>query len=194
MRIQSALSPGCNMASKKALNAGNLEALGAARLAELLIKISKGRTVARRLLRLELAGLEGKVALARELRQRMATIRRSGAVLDSQKHRDLLDDLEIHRRAIVDRIAVEDAAEALDLMWQFMALSTPILDRCYDNDETVIGAFNADDLGAIASAASPDPQAVPTGRSRRWRRTPTASTTISSVRWRRFWAREAWSV
>ena len=36
------------MVSKKALNARNLEALGAKRLTELLIEISKGRTVAQR--------------------------------------------------------------------------------------------------------------------------------------------------
>ncbi len=63
--IQTALLPGSNMTSKKALNVRNLEALGAERLAELLIEISKGRTVARRLLRLELAGTEGTAELAR---------------------------------------------------------------------------------------------------------------------------------
>ena len=63
--IQTALSPGSNMTSKKALNARNLEALGAERLVELLIEISKGRTVARRLLRLELDGTEGTAELAR---------------------------------------------------------------------------------------------------------------------------------
>ena len=146
------------MASKKALNARNLEALGAERLAELLIEISKGRTVARGLLRLELAAAEGTAALAREVRNRIATINRSRAVLDSQKRRDLVDYLAIHRKAIVDRIAGEDAAEALDLIWQFMALANPILDRSWDNDETVLGAFNADDLGTIAFAASPDPR------------------------------------
>ena len=64
------------MVSKKAPNARNLEALGAKRLAELLIEISKGRTVARRLLRLELAGTESTAELAREVWQQFATIRR----------------------------------------------------------------------------------------------------------------------
>ena len=157
MHIQTALSPGCNMTSKKSLNARNLEALGAERLAQLLIEISKGRTVSRRLLRLELASTEGTAELAREVRQRLATIGRSRSVLESQKRRDLVHELGIHRKAILDMIAAEDAAEALDLMWQFMALANPILDRCWDSDETIIGAFSAADLGAIASAARPDP-------------------------------------
>ena len=44
------------MASKTPLNAKNLETLGAARPAELLIEISTGSAVAKRRLRLELAG------------------------------------------------------------------------------------------------------------------------------------------
>ena len=46
------------MASNKAVNAKNLEALGAARLAELLLEISTGNAAAKRRLRLELAGAE----------------------------------------------------------------------------------------------------------------------------------------
>ena len=120
------MPPGCDMTSKKTLNTKNLEALGAERLAELLIEICKGRPAARRLLRLELAGAQGTAELAREVRHRMATIRRSRALIDSRRRRDLVDDLELCRRTIVDRIAVEDAAEALDLMWQYMGLANPI--------------------------------------------------------------------
>ena len=99
------------MGSKRALNARNLEALGAERLAELLIEISQDRTVARRLLRLELAGRAGTAELAREVRQRLGEIGRQRAVIDSRKGRDLVDELAIHRTAIVDRIAGEDAAD-----------------------------------------------------------------------------------
>ena len=43
-------------------------------------------------------------------------------------------------------------------MWQFMGLANPVLDRCWDADETVAGGFKADDLGAIACTASRDPR------------------------------------
>ena len=145
------------MTSKKTLNTRNLEALGAERLAELLIEVSKGRPAARRLLRLELAGAQGTAELAREVRRRMATIRRSRAVIDSRRHRDLVEDLELCRRTIVDRIPEEDAAEALDLMWQYMGLANPIQNRLHHTDETIAGAFSASDLGDIASSASPEP-------------------------------------
>ena len=148
------------MTSKKTLNAKNLEALGAERLAELLIEVSKGRPAARRLLRLELAAAQGTAELAREVRHRMATIRRSRAVIDSRRRRDFVDDLELCRMTIVDRIAVKDAAEALDLMWQYMGLANPIQNRLHYTDETIAGAFSASDLGDIASSASPDPHTL----------------------------------
>ena len=48
------------MASKTALNAANLEALGAARLARLLMELSEGDGVVQRRLRLELAAGRGR--------------------------------------------------------------------------------------------------------------------------------------
>ena len=122
--VQTAMLPGHNMTSKKTLNARNLEALGAEHLAELQIEISKKRPAARRLLRLELVGAQGTAETAREVRHRMATIRRSRAVIDSRRRRHLVDHLELCRRTIVDRIAVENAAEALDLIWQYMGLES----------------------------------------------------------------------
>ena len=145
------------MATKRPLNARNLQALGADRLAELLIQVSKGRTVVRRLLQLELAGREGPAELAREVRQRLAAIRRSRAAFDAQKRRDLLDELELHCAAIVERIAGEDPAAALDLMWQYMGLANPIMDRCWEGDDTFAPAFDVSHLADLASAAGPDP-------------------------------------
>ena len=72
------------MASKKSLNAGNLEALGAARLAALLIEISDGNATAKRRLRLELAGADGPAELAKEIRKRLATIARSRSFVERQ--------------------------------------------------------------------------------------------------------------
>ena len=145
------------MGTRTVLNARYLEALGSARLAELLIDISKGRPVARRRLLLELAGHEGTGALATAVRRRLAAIGRSRSVLERGKRHDLTDELELYRESIVERIAGEDAAAALGLMWQFMGLANAILDRCHDGDDTFVSTFDASDLGDIASAAAPDP-------------------------------------
>ena len=146
------------MASKKTLNAKNLEALGARRLAELLIEISTGNTLAKRRLRLELAGEESPAAVAGEIRKRLATIARSREFVDWQNRRALVDDLQIQRRAIVDKVAKRNPSEGLELMWRFMALAGSVFERCDDSSGTVIGLFHdaVNDLGEIAKAAKPD--------------------------------------
>jgi hypothetical protein len=147
------------MASKKTLNAKNLEALGAQRLAELLIEISTGDAAAKRRLRLELAGAESPAEVATEVRKRLTTIGRSRSFVDWQNRRALVDDLETQRRAIVEQVANGDGVEALDLMWRFMALASSVFARCDDSSGTVIGIFHAAaaDLGEIARAAKADP-------------------------------------
>ncbi|MCY4405116.1 MAG: hypothetical protein OXC15_02010 [Rhodospirillaceae bacterium] len=147
------------MATKRTLNAANLEAVGARRLAELLVGIASGNRAARRRLRLELAAVEGPEALADEIRERLATIGRSRALLDWRKRRELAADLEIHRETIAERVAEVDAAEALELMWRLTELANPTRERCEDYEQMVIAVFRAAvaDLGEIARAAGADP-------------------------------------
>ena len=109
------------MASKKTLNANNLVAMGAERLAELLIEISTANVAVKRRLRLELAGAQSPNELAKELRKRLTTIERSRSFIDWQNRKTLIEDLETQRRAIVDQVAKADLAEALELMWRLIA-------------------------------------------------------------------------
>ena len=148
------------MASKKTLNAGNLEALGAARLAALLMEISEGNAAAKRRLRLELAGTESPGEVAAQIRKRLATIARSRSFIDWQNRRSVVDDLETQRRAIVDQVSTRLPAEALDLMWRFLDLAESIFARCDDSSGAVINVFHSAvaDLGMIASSARPRPE------------------------------------
>ncbi len=61
------------MASKTTLNAKNLETLGAERLAELLVEISTGSAMAKRRLRLELAGAQSPKEAGREVAKRLTS-------------------------------------------------------------------------------------------------------------------------
>jgi hypothetical protein len=151
-----------DMGSKKTLNAKNLEALGAERLAELLIEISSGNAADKRRLRLELAGALSPGEVAREVRKRLSTIARSRSFVDWQNRKGLVEDLETQRRAIVDQVGRADPAEALDLMWRFMELANSVFDRCDDSSGTVIGIFReaCSDLGEIANAVKPDAKAL----------------------------------
>jgi len=148
------------VASKKTLNVKNLEALGAKRLAELLIEVSAGNAGVKRRIRLELAGAQSPDEVAKEIRKRLTTIARSRAFVDWQNRRGLVDDLEAQRRAIVQQVAKADPAEGLDLMWRFIALANSVFARCDDSSGTVSSIFHAacHDLGEMAQAAKVSPE------------------------------------
>jgi hypothetical protein len=148
------------MASKKTLNTSNLEALGAERLAALLMEISQGNAAIKRRLRLELVGTESPAELSKEIRKRLAAIARSRSFVDWQNRKALVDDLEVQRRAIVQKVAKRFPSEALELMWRFLDLARSVFERSDDSSGTIAAVFHAalGDLGEIAQAARPDPK------------------------------------
>ncbi len=148
------------MVSRKTLNAKDLEALGAERLAELLVEVSTGNASVKRRIRLELAGLKSPDQVAKEIRKRLTTIARSRSFVDWQNRRDLVDDLEAQRRAIVQQVGKADPAEGLDLIWRFMALANSVFARCDDSSGSVGSIFHAAclDLGEMAQAAKVSPE------------------------------------
>jgi hypothetical protein len=143
------------MASKTTLNAKNLEALGAERLAELLIEISTGSAANKRRLRLELAGNNGSAEVAREVRKRLVSIARARTFINWRKVKALKKDLETQRITIVDNLAADDPAEAFELIWQFLALADSIFARSDDGSGTLIESFHqaCTDASVIARAA-----------------------------------------
>ncbi len=150
------------MTSKKTLNAENLKALGAQRLAELLIDIADGDATTKRRLRLELIAREAPKTMAAEVRKRLTQIGNARSFADWRKVRDLAADLEAQRRAIIDQVANSDAAEAVELMWRFMDLAEAMHERC-DDSSGVIGDVFRDacrDLGPLTQATKPDPVAL----------------------------------
>ena len=150
------------MASKRTLNAKNLEALGAAVLAELLIEVSGGNAVIQRRLRLALAAGEGFEGVVQEVRKRLTAIDRSSTFLDSDKRKALVSDLEAQLQAITGPIASGDAKQAFDLLWRFLELYEGVLERCTDSTGVVIGVFEraAEQLGPLAKAAQLEPETL----------------------------------
>ena len=149
-------------AARTTLNARNLEALGAERLAALLIELSEGNAAAKRRLRLALAEGQGAEEAAREVRKRLRTIERSDTFLDSAKRKTLLIELEGHLATICGSIRSDNPALALDLHWELLDLSEGILDRCYDGSGTITGFFvkTLQALAATLQAAQPKPAAT----------------------------------
>ena len=150
------------MASGKTLNAANLDALGAACLAELLIEISKGNGAAQRRLRLALAGSAGAGEAARAVAKRLASIARARTWLDWQKVKPFMADLDAQRRAVLDLVAPSDPREAFELIWRLVGCAEGVLARSDDGSGRLSGAFRAAarDLGPLAQRAGADPDVL----------------------------------
>jgi hypothetical protein len=153
------MKPVAIMASKKSVNAENLAALGAQRLAAILMDLAEQDAETKRRLRLELAGQAGGEIIAAEISKRLSSLKSARSFVDWHKRRDFVKDLDLQRTMIRDRLAPTRPDLALDLMWRFLDLTAPVLNRVDDSNGTVGDVFRAacDDLGAIASSAKPDP-------------------------------------
>jgi len=150
------------MASKRTLNASNLEALGAAALAQLLIEVSSGNAVIQRRLRLALAAADGAGGAAQEVRKRLAAIARATTFVDSRKRKALVADLQAQHQAISGPIAAADPALAFQLLVRFLELADGIFARSSDTTGTLLGVFERAlaDLGPLALAAALSPEAL----------------------------------
>jgi hypothetical protein len=147
------------MASRKAVTLDNLVALGPERLAGILVELAEGDAEIKRRLRLELAAESGDDTIAAEIGKRITALKSARSFIDWQKRRDFVKDLDLQRAMIVDRVARTRADLALDLMWRFMGLAEPVLNRVDDSSGSVGDVFRAAcrDLGTIAAKAKPDP-------------------------------------
>ena len=147
------------MASKKTVNQQNLEALGAERLAGILLELGAADAAVKRRLRLELAGEAGPEAIAADIGRRIATLQGARSLLDWQQLKSLLKEIDLQRKTIAGRLAEARPDLALDLMWRLLALAGPVMDRAADGYGRIHAVFQqaCRDLGAIALRASPDP-------------------------------------
>src|SRR5271166_2369688 len=147
------------MASKKTVTLDNVVALGPERLAAILVELADGDAEIKRRLRLELAAQTGDDTIATVISKRLTALRSARSFVDWQQRRDFVKGLDLQRAMIVDRVAQTRADLALDLMWRFMDLAEPVLNRVDDSSGSVGDVFRAacQDLGTIAAKAKPDP-------------------------------------
>jgi hypothetical protein len=138
------------MAGRASLNAKNLEALGPARLAALLLQHTEGNTAARRALRLALAEQQGPLEMAQEVRKRLAAVERSSSWLDQKRRDALLADLERQRQAIAGPIAAHDPD-----------LAKSLGDRCDCFEEGVVFGREPTELRSQIRLSPPPDQAAP---------------------------------
>ena len=144
------------MASKTTLNARNLEALGAERLAALLIELSTGSATAKRKLKLALTSVSSPSELTGEIARRLSAIAQARGRIGWARRKAFVADLDMQRRAIVDEVATFDAPEAIELLWRLLDLAGPVFARCDDATGVVGAVFEAarEDLGRLALASA----------------------------------------
>ena len=143
------------MAGRPSLNVRSLEALGATRLAVLLLQHTEGNAAARRALRLALAETRGPQEMAQEVRKRLATLDRSERWLDRRAFAPVLAELESQRQAISTAIGSQAPALAVELLWRLLELAPSLLDRVDDSDGAGLALFHraSADLGRLACQA-----------------------------------------
>ncbi len=143
------------MPSPKTLNLANLEALGAARLAALLLDLTQGDALAKRRLRMELTSVSGSDDVADQVHKRLVSIGKAKSFVDWHNVKPLAHDIDVQRRAILDHVAPTDPTRAFDLMWRLIALARPVYERSDDRNGTIATIFATAlaDLAPLATAA-----------------------------------------
>lgn len=147
------------MARTKTLSTDALEALGAPRLSSLLMELAEADGDIAKRLRLALAAAEGPEAVAKQVRKRVAALRRSTRFLDWHQTGPLGRELSDLRDVITDDIAPSAPGLALELAWEFLGLAEPTYERCDDSNGNLGGRFAdmVEAMGEIAERAQPDP-------------------------------------
>jgi hypothetical protein len=152
------------MAPKKTITVTteNLVRLGVQRLASILMELASEQPAVKRRLRVELAGEAGGDIIATEMNKRITALRSARSFIDWQKRSDFVRDLDLTGTTIAQNVAQTRPDLALDLMWRFMGLAAPVMNRVDDSSGAVGGVFRAacEDLGVLAAKARPDPHAL----------------------------------
>ena len=150
------------MASRTTLNATNLEAIGAPRLAQLVFEIVERDAVAKRRARLELFAALGTRQAAGFISKRLAAIKSAKTRLRKDQDAMMANELEGIRRFVSERIAGQEPEFGRDLALQLLQLAPQVIYRADEwpcRSEPVFQAA-AEDLRDNAIAAKTDPEAL----------------------------------
>ncbi|MBA3577093.1 MAG: hypothetical protein H0W39_05715, partial [Sphingomonas sp.] len=119
--------------------AETLVALGAERLADLILTQTKVDPVFGRTVRLALAANGEPSALAHEIDKRLKTIRRSTSFLDWDKVRPLARELDQLRQSIMGPLAEQSPRLAIEQMRLFLTLAESVYERSDDSSGSLGG-------------------------------------------------------
>ncbi|MFT9096525.1 MAG: DUF6880 family protein [Gluconobacter cerinus] len=152
-----ARTPSAKPASRKSAKAGttvtkeNLQALGADRLADLLVELAGQDTVLTRKLRMALTAAHAKDKLGKEIEKRLRTIQRSRGFLPWDRIKPLAAELDALRQSILDDVATMDVGQAISTMRILVELAPSVYERSDDSSGYLSDVFReaASDLGTL---------------------------------------------
>lgn len=119
--------------SKTSLTKKNLVPLGAERLADLLLEVTKGSAALQRRVRLELSASQGAAEVMQDVRKRYGSLRRATGRVSWRKRRVLAKELGDILGLIEAHVAPEALDDAFELLWEFLHLAPGIHERTDDS-------------------------------------------------------------
>ena len=130
-------------ASLKKVTPENLTALGAERLANILVAAAANRPELKRRLRMELAAEQGADHLLKEIDKRLISLETSRSKVSWRQRSTFVRDVDALRVLIGQRLAGLDRAAALDRLWRFMDVAGRLAGRVRDREGELAAVFAA---------------------------------------------------
>ncbi|MDX7951452.1 hypothetical protein P7D22_09750 [Lichenihabitans sp. Uapishka_5] len=121
------------MARKTALTSENLAALGAERLARLILDEAGRNTAFKKLVTAALAGAQGPKAVASIVDKRLAGLARARGFVDWDKRKAFAADLRATLNTIKDELGGADPSAAAGRLIRFLILATGVFERVDDS-------------------------------------------------------------
>lgn len=121
------------MARKTSLSLENLAALGAEKLAQLVLDEANGNAPFRKKANAALAGAKGAEAVAALIDRRLAALEKARAMVAWEKEKDFRADLAATVETIVKELGQADAALAVDRLLRFIDTHGKVFDRIDDS-------------------------------------------------------------
>src|ERR1700712_4675085 len=145
------------VASRKTLRPENLAALGADRLADILLGVAGTRPDLKRRLRMEVAAEQGVEHLVPQVDKRLATLETSRGQVTWRQKPAVIRDLDALRGLIAERLAGLDRGAAVERMWRFLETSNAVGHRFHGRDEAMAAVYlrAAGDLGRLLVGHDP---------------------------------------
>jgi hypothetical protein len=125
------------MAGKAAINQENLTALGAEKLARLVLEASARDSGFKRLVAAALAGAKGPEAVAAVIDRKISALERARGFVEWDRAKTFAADLDMTVKTIVDELGPADPFSAVERLLRFIATHQAVFERIDDSQGRV---------------------------------------------------------